>query len=347
MSGDRLAIALAWVGLAALLYLVFLVVDPFLTPLGWAGVLAIIFYPIYERLERRWGAGRAAAATTVAATLLVVGPVFLVMTAFIREALDAATDFQRAFAEGRFGWIEGVWRALERRVPVAQRVDLAAMATDWARQSAVFLAAQSAFVLRNIAVFLFDLVIALFATFFLLRDSRALMLAIRRMLPMDEAARERLIAQTRELVSVSVTSSGIVAAIQGMLGGLVFAAVGIDAAVFWGVVMAFFCLLTLGAWVVWLPAAVLLAAGGSIGRALIVAGLGFGIVSAIDNVLRPALLSGGARMNGLLILMALLGGMRVFGPLGLVLGPILVATALALLRTYLAANDAGGSALDQ
>jgi predicted PurR-regulated permease PerM len=88
--------------------------------------------------------------------------------------------------------------------------------------------------------------------------------------------------------------------------------------------------------VVWLPAAILLAISGSPGRGLIVAGAGVGIVSAVDNVLRPMLMSGGTRMNGLLILIALLGGVEVFGMLGLVLGPILVATALALLKTYMA-----------
>ena len=100
-----------------------------------------------------------------------------------------------------------------------------------------------------------------------------------------------------------------------------FAAVGIDAPVFWGVVMAWFCLLPLGAWVVWLPAAILLAASGSPGRAAVVALLGFGIVSAVDNFLRPMLLSGRTSMNGLLVFISLLGGMAAFGAIGLVLGP--------------------------
>jgi predicted PurR-regulated permease PerM len=259
----------------------------------------------------------------------------LVTTAFVREAIDAVTTLQNAVAEGRFAWIERVWPSLEQRVPAAQRVDLSALITDSARRGAMLLAAQSGSAVRNVAGFGFDLIVALFASFFLLRDSRMIMVAVRRLLPFDEPVRERLIAQTRELVSVSVTSSGIIAAVQGLLGGLVFAAVGIDAAVFWGVVMGFLCLVPLGAWIVWLPAAILLAISGSMGRAIIVAGLGFGIVSAVDNVLRPALMSGGAKMNGLLILIALLGGVRVFGALGLVLGPILVATAVALLRTYM------------
>jgi predicted PurR-regulated permease PerM len=336
MSTDRIAAALSIAALAGLLYLLFLVVQPFLSPLGWAAVLAIVFYPMHEQLERRWGAGRSAAITTAAVTLLVVGPMLLVMAAFIREGMDGANALQGALAEGRLGWVERGWQSLAQRVPAAQRVDVVALATDGVKRGAVLLAAQSGNLLRNVVGFVFDLVVALFATFFLLRDTRQIMTVVRRVLPLDEPVRERLITQTRELVSVSVTSSGLIAAIQGLLGGIVFAAVGIDGAVFWGVVMGFLCLVPLGAWVVWLPAAILLAISGSPGRGLILAGLGFGIVSAVDNILRPAMMSGGTSMNGLLILIALLGGVAVFGMLGLVLGPILMATFLALLKTYMA-----------
>jgi predicted PurR-regulated permease PerM len=331
---DHIAVALAWVGLAVLLYLVFLVAQPFLNPLGWAGVIAVVFYPSYARLERRWGASRAAAISTVAVAVIVIGPLLLVVTAFVREALDALRDLQGAFTQNRFGWVERAWSAVAERVPGEQRADFAAVVGDVTRRAALFLAAQSGSMLRNAAGFVFDLTLALFATFFLLRDSSIIMAAIRRLLPMNERNRERLIQQTRELVSMSVTSAGIVAAVQGLLGGLVFWAVGIDAPVFWGVVMAFFCLLPLGAWVIWLPAAVLLWAGGSPGRALVVAGLGVGIVSAVDNVLRPVLLSGTVRMNGLLIFISLLGGIGAFGALGLVLGPILMATAMAIVMAY-------------
>jgi predicted PurR-regulated permease PerM len=136
------------------------------------------------------------------------------------------------------------------------------------------------------------------------------------------------------LISVGVVSAGLVAAIQGFLGGLVFAILGIESPVFWGVVMAICCLLPFGAWVVWGPVALVLAITGSMGRAIMLAALGFGIVSAADNVLRPMLLSGQARMNGLVIFLALLGGISAFGMLGVVLGPVLVVTALGLLTGY-------------
>jgi predicted PurR-regulated permease PerM len=104
--------------------------------------------------------------------------------------------------------------------------------------------------------------------------------------------------------------------------------------VFWSVVMMFFCLLPFGAWVVWLPASILFFASGDWMRGAILAGFGFGVVSMADNVLRPWLLSGRARMNGLLVLISLLGGVSVFGSLGLVVGPTLMATAIGILRTY-------------
>jgi predicted PurR-regulated permease PerM len=125
-----------------------------------------------------------------------------------------------------------------------------------------------------------------------------------------------------------------VAAVQGALGGTAFALLGIDAPVFWGVVMAFFCILPLGAWVIWLPAALWLIATGAMLKGLILVGVGVGIVSLADNFLRPALLSERAQMNGLIIFISLLGGMSVFGLLGVVLGPILVATAAGLVEAY-------------
>ena len=120
-----------------------------------------------------------------------------------------------------------------------------------------------------------------------------------------------------------------------MLGGILFAALGIQAPVFWGVVMFFFCLLPFGAWVIWLPAAIIFFASGDWTRGAILAGFGVGVVSMVDNVLRPWLLSGRAQMNGLLVLISLLGGVQVFGSLGLVIGPTLMATAIGILRTYI------------
>jgi len=334
MVGDRVRAAIGWVAVALLVYAAALTVKPFLAPLAWAGVLAIVFYPLFERLATRWSPGWSAATVTTIATGVVIGPLLVVSALFVREAVQASSLVQGAFQSRHAEWVQSAVDLIHTHIPIVERVDLAALAGDAAHRVALFAAAQSGIVARNVGSFVVDLVVALFATFFLLRDSPILMRTVRRVLPMDAENREALLSQMRQLVSVSVTASLLVAAVQGFLGGAVFALVGIRAPVFWGVVMAFFCLLPLGAWLIWLPAAILLALDGEVGRAAIVGGLGFGVVSAIDNVLRPALLSGGVQMNGLVILVALLGGISAFGLIGVVLGPIVFAASIALFKTY-------------
>lgn len=327
--------ALSWFGLAILLWLVYLIVRPFLIPLAWACVLASVSFPTFERLARRSTRSAAATITTAAVTLVLIAPAVAVATVFVRETVDVAARVQTVFTEGRFGWFDRVWSSVQTQVPAAANIDPEVLATDWVRESAAFLVATSGSILQNVATFLLDLVVALFATFFLLRDADAIMGVVRKLLPLDDDGREQLIARTRDLIVAGVVSSVVVAVMQGFLGGVAFALVGIRSPVFWGVVMGFACLLPLGAWIVWLPAAITLAASGEVVRAVVLATLGFIVVSGVDNIARPMLLSGRAHINGLVIFISLLGGIAVFGLLGLVLGPVLVVTALGLLDAYL------------
>jgi predicted PurR-regulated permease PerM len=137
------------------------------------------------------------------------------------------------------------------------------------------------------------------------------------------------------MLSATIRAGLLVAAVQGLLGGITFAILGLPSPVFWGVVIAFLSLLPIfGAWMVWLPAGIGLLLGGQVGRgvALLIAGLL--LISAVDNVLRPILIAGRSQLNGLLVFISILGGMQVFGFIGLVLGPLTVATAAGLIRGY-------------
>ena len=145
---------------------------------------------------------------------------------------------------------------------------------------------------------------------------------VRRVLPFEEEQREHVINQAHDLIRASVVSAIAVASTQGAAGGLLFWAVGIGAPVFWGVTMAFLSLLPVGAWAIWLPAGIWLLVNGSTAKGLVLLALGAAVVSAIDNVMRPALLAGRAQMNGLLVLISLLGGISAFGLIGVVIGPV-------------------------
>jgi predicted PurR-regulated permease PerM len=149
-----------------------------------------------------------------------------------------------------------------------------------------------------------------------------------------------MIRQTRDLVVASIAAGLLIAALQGLAGGLLFAALGLGAPVFWGVMMGLLALLPfVGTWVVWLPAAIWLIATGQLVKGVVLVLLGATIVSSIDNVLRPAILSGRAQMSGLLMFLSLLGGVNLFGLLGIVLGPLVSAIVTGLFDAYAAPGE--------
>ena len=342
LSSERQRVALLlFYGLVLLIgYLLIRIFEPFFDPLAWAAVLAICVYPFHERLVNKHGRSRAAAITTTMVTVLIIGPGLAVLAAFAREGKAAFEAVDRETITGQFVWASSMWDRVRVYLPGARNLDLGSLVNQASANIAGFLAARVGGLLADLAVFVFHLFVTLFALFFLLRDSGGIMRLMRGSLPFDELRRERMIRQTRDLVYASVIAGLIIATLQGIVGGLLFAALGLHAPVFWGVVMGFFALLPfLGTWVVWLPAAIWLAGSGQMGKAIVLAAAGAGIVASIDNFLRPALLAGRTRMNGLLMFVSLLGGVSVFGLIGLVLGPLVVALATGLLETYAGEPD--------
>jgi predicted PurR-regulated permease PerM len=331
---ERVATLFFYVAVLGLAYLVFQIFRPFFAPLGWAAVVVILCHRWHARLEARLGPTRAAALSTGAVAIMLVVPALILMRVFVTEGIQAVGGVQRAFDNGQFAWAGRALHAVQRWLAIQHVTDLSTITDDMSQRAATMLASHAASLAQNVVVVIAKLGIMLFATFFLFRDAASIREGIRRALPFEDGLRTRMIAQAEGLVSASVTAGVIVAGTQGLLGGIAFTLVGIGAPVFWGIVMAFFCLLPLGAWVIWLPASIVLLASGHIARGVVLLVLGIATVSAVDNVLRPALISGRSRMNGLLVFISLLGGIGLFGALGIILGPILVATATGLLEAY-------------
>jgi predicted PurR-regulated permease PerM len=316
-------------------YAMLRIVWPFLAPLGWAAVLAIFVYPWHERLVPRWGHARAAGLSTLVVTVLMIGPGWVILTAFVRESRAALSELDREAIAGQLALAERAWDRLRVLIPGAQFTDLGTLVEQSTSRAAGFLAARVGGLLADVAVLLFQLFVMLFALFFFLRDAQTIMRETRRALPFDELRRERMIRQTRDLVYASIAAGFVIASLQGLAGGLMFAILGLGAPVFWGVMMGFLALLPfVGTWVVWVPAAIWLIATGDVAKGVVLAVLGVTIVASIDNVLRPAILSGRTQMNGLLMFISLLGGVSAFGLLGIVLGPLITAIVTGLFKPY-------------
>jgi predicted PurR-regulated permease PerM len=334
LARQRIATLLFYSTVLLLAYLVYLLFSPFLTSLAWAAILAALFHSPYRHLEVRWGRAGAAAASTAVVTLVIVVPVVLLTMAFIQEAALAINSVDVSVQTEGFARLQRIWMRMQASrlgANLGNLEDVVRQGTAW---TAGLVAGQVGDVLRNLVAIIVDLVVMLFALFFFFRDGDAIMAALRQALPFESEQSERMIAEAGELIQASVIAGFIVAALQGALGGIMFALLGLGAPVFWGVVMAFSALLPVGAGIVWLPAATWLLFTGSVARGVTLLLAAAGIVVLVDNFLRPLLLSGRTQLNGLLVFVSLLGGISAFGFLGLVLGPVIMATTIGMFDAY-------------
>lgn len=332
---ERVASVLFYAAVLLLAWAVYRIFEPFLVPLGWATVLVVVFHPWQARLEDRWGTTRAALLSTLGITIILVLPVIFLLSAFIGEGVDALRNLRESLSAGEFGWFGKVRAWAQERIPGQFNIDFGQLARQTAERVAAFFAQRAGGFLRDVAVFFFDLFVMLFSLFFLFRDRKTLLQDVRRLLPFEDAQVSRLFAQAQELIQTSVTSSFLIAGVQGFLGGVTFAALGLQGAIFWGVTMAFLALIPLlGTGMVIAPAALWLVLNGQVTQGLILAGVGFGIIGTVDNFLRPILVGTRTHMSALVLFISVMGGIGAFGMLGLVLGPIVVATAKSLFDVY-------------
>jgi predicted PurR-regulated permease PerM len=141
--------------------------------------------------------------------------------------------------------------------------------------------------------------------------------------------------QLRDIIAATMYGGVAVALLQGLLGGILFALVGIPSPVFWGAIMAFLSIIPIvGAFIVYIPAGVILFVGGSYIKGIIVITVGSIVISQVDSVLRPYLIAGKASMHPLLLFFAIMGGIALFGLLGVVLGPMIAAIFVTIIKIF-------------
>lgn len=315
-------------------YLTYRVISPFLAPLAWAVVFSVMFYRVHLELSPRIGPGASALVVTLMTAVLIVAPAVMLVSVIAREVPEAL-DYLQKMSLTAPEQIARIWEVVRRRSPGPLPEDPTFLVREGVQRVLGFLAPHAGAVVADLFATLGSLFVMLFAMFFLVRDGHTLARQVRDLLPLPDAARDRLMTDTRDLVVASVGAGLMVAAAQGGIGALSFWLLGIDAPVLWGVVMGVCSLVPLvGAALVWVPTALWLLLSGEIGRGIILVIVGIFGISLADNILRPLILSGRTTASGLVVFLGLLGGAAAFGFIGIVLGPIILVTAGSLLRVF-------------
>ena len=332
--------------LLVILYVAFLILSPFIVALTWAAILAVVVYPAYAWLLKllRGQATLAALVVTILLTFLIVFPA-LRIAGFLSEEAVELVSVVRNLANGQefeplkqSPWVQslvGVWDWASRESATFE-IDLREALVQGAQMSSGFLVAQVKGIAQNVFIFAVNIFVALFTLFFFLRDGKDLYEKIGRLLPMNPQHRQHLFANIVDSIFAVVHGCLIVAMVQGFLAGLAYWVLGVPFAILLGVATAFAALLPIGgSALISIPASIYLFLQGNYLYGGILLGWSLGIVGTIDNLLKPIFIGSRLRLPILFLFFSILGGLSLFGALGLILGPVLFALLAALLDLYM------------
>jgi len=313
---------------------------PFLMTIIMAGIFSALTRPLYRRLER-WLGGRrslAAAVTLILIIFVVLLPLAGLLGAVTAEAIKVGETVKP--------WVQkqlsqpAAFSDLLEKIPFYERLlpykeTLLQKAGELVGRLSSFLINSLSSVTVMTAQLIFMLFIFLYTMFFFLVDGDRILNRMLYYLPLKPEDEERMLDKFTSVTRATLKGVAVIGILQGVLTGAAFAVIGIPSSIFWGTVTAVMSLVPgIGTAIVWLPASIILATGGHYGQAIGLFVFCSLVVGGLDNFLRPRLVGQDTRMHELLILFGTLGGILMFGPVGIIVGPIVSALVVTVWEIY-------------
>jgi predicted PurR-regulated permease PerM len=328
---------------ALIVVLCLLVLYPFADVLAWSSVLAIAFHPVHVRLVRRTHRVTLSALICSVLVVMVILMPALFLTGLAINQYLALRDYLQDLSKA--GIDVSTIAPLRQISEWLSRMGIDAPAVmGWIAQYAGELgratAGYSLAIAANISSVVVSFVFTIFATFLLLRDGEQLVRRMLGLLPFERDRSDAMLARIRDVIYASVYGVLVIGVIQGTLCALMFWVLGIPSAALWGVVTALTSVLPLvGSAAVWVPGTIYLVAIGHWPQAIVLGVWGGLVVGSVDNFVRPRLVGERVGLSELVTFFALLGGLRVFGLVGVVMGPLLFAVAASILEVLTDEKD--------
>ena len=341
LTRAHLFAAIFFAGFVFLLYRMAGLLAPFTSALLWAAVVALALAPLFRRVVRlvNGRAGLAAGIMTFGALLVLVGPAIVLLVALAAQAVDL---YRWASGLVQSGGLAEAWgrfaspmldRVLQN--PLLQGIDVKGLAIKGISELSSGLAAQLGSVLKNTLLFAFNLLIMLVSLFFLFRDGERWYTSMTGLLPFTQEQQRAIAQKFQDTFTAVINGLFVIALVQGIMTGAGLALFGVPFPVFWGFLSAILALLPIGgAALVWVPAAVYLYLAGSPLNSVLLAVWGLVLVSLPDNFLKPLLIGRKAKLPLFLLFIGILGGLRVYGFLGILVGPLIVTLLTAFVQIY-------------
>ncbi len=324
--------------IALLGYLAYQIISPFLTAVAWAMVFAIVFYPVYAFICRYVRFKSVASLITIVLILIIIlGPVSYLTSLLVHEtqAFLASIDQDRLESVQKF--YEGL-----RSSPLYQKISSymgelpsEKVILESIRKAGGTLLQNMSLQITNVLAILANFLFMIFTIFFFLKDGPGFLSKARDFMPFSERHKDRLATQVKDMIFSTVYGGATVALIQGTLGGFAYYVVGMESPVMWGVAMAVMSFVPLlGTFSIWGPGSVFLLLSGSYVKGVGLFLFGVFVISIIDNILRPLIIGSRTKMPTVLILFSVLGGIKLFGMIGFVMGPLIMAAFISVFEIF-------------
>ncbi len=322
-----------------MLYICWLMIQPLISVLLWSSILVIIFFPLYKKLVTKTKNHSISAIITILASLLIfIIPLTLISAAVVNELAGIAGitvgHIQEIISHPKSGQLGYIYDYLSQYVNLEEFVKSDELKSIAGRISESVLQA-SWFVIGGVFGTLISIFFAIFTMFYLFRDGEKIVTDLPHILPLDEDQAKELIKSTSDLISATIRGSLMVALMQGVLAGSMFWILGIPSYLVLGMITMIFALIpTGGTAFVTGPVIIVLALTGEYWKAGVLLVYASLIIGMVDNFLLPKLIKEKAKMNELFVFFSVIGGIQLFGILGLFLGPVILAIAIGLLAVF-------------
>jgi len=323
-------------------YFCYRLAAPFLPVITWALALAVLFAPFHRWLGLKVKHPNLAATISVLlAAVIVVVPAIFVAQQVIGEAAGGAETIKTMVESG-------TWRrTLDGHpllAPVGHWIEQQFNLPGMVKAAAAWLTNTTTSFLKGSVLQLIGVVLTFYMLFYFLRDRSTILKSLRSLSPLSETDMTRLFGGVTNTIHATFYGTLVVAVVQGTLGGLMFWWLDLPAPLLWGIVMGLLAVVpVLGAFIIWIPAAIFLLLEGSGDKALLLTLWGAIVVGGIDNLLYPMLVGDRLKMHTILAFISIVGGLIVFGPSGLILGPVIVTVTRLLLEVWRTRNAVDGA----
>ena len=319
------------------------ILKPFFDSLLWAGLLAFLVAPLHRLFTRKLGGRPALSAflLTLAGALFVLIPAVVTAIIFAGQATDLMGTLEELAERYKIAQpsdilqmpaLDQAFQWIGKFVPVPP-AQIRGWVLDGGKSLLTLLIASSGAFFAGVLGVVVEVGLTLFLLFFFLRDGGEAVTRAVRLIPLSPERKADLVGHLSAVTRAVALGTLLTALVQGTLVGLSFAFTGLSSPVVFGVLASLAALVPLvGSSLVWVPAAIMLAVQGRVGAAAFLVFWGMVVVSLVDNIVRPLVVSGRAQISTLPVLLGLMGGLATFGAIGIVLGPVVIALALALLR---------------